>query len=69
MVKARVGIRIKEAVVGNKSNNRSQDLVQLTEKYNVFCKQLKALIISLKGHYASMAQVTKTRQEVRSLVA
>ena len=48
MGKTRVGVRLKEAVGGKKSHNRSEDLVQLTEKYNVFCKRLKALIASLK---------------------
>ena len=57
MRKARVGVRLKEAVGGKKSHNRSEDLVHLTEKYNVFCKKLKALIAALKGNYASMHQL------------
>ena len=64
MVKARVGVRLKEAVGGKKSHNRNQDLVQLTERYNGFCKRLRALIQSLKGHYGSMHQLAKTRLEV-----
>jgi hypothetical protein len=69
MVKARVGVRLKEAVVGTtQSKNRSADLSQLTEKYNDFCKKLRGLITSLKGHYASMHQLQKTRLEVNSLV-
>ena len=65
MGKARVGVRLKEAVGGKKSHNRSEDLVQLTEKYNDFSKKLKALIAALKGNYASMHQLAKTRLEVR----
>jgi hypothetical protein len=69
MVKARVGVRLKEAVVGTtQSKNRSADLSQLTEKYNDFCKKLRGLITSLKGHYASMHQLQKNRLEVTILV-
>ena len=64
MVKSRVGVRLKEAVGGKKSHNRSQDLVALTERYNGFCKRLHALIDTLKKHYASMHQLNKTRLEV-----
>jgi hypothetical protein len=65
MGKARVGVRLKEAVGGKKSHNRSQDLVKLTEQYDVFCKRLRALIVALKAQYASMHQIAKTRLEVR----
>jgi hypothetical protein len=67
MGKARVGIKLKEAVGGKKSLNKSADLEQNKERFNTFTKKLKGLIISLKAHYASMAQLSKTRLEVRSL--
>ena len=65
MAKARVATRVKAAVGGQKSLNTSQDLVQLTERYNVFCKRLQGLIAALKAHFQSMQSVAKTRYSVR----
>ena len=65
MAKARVGIKLKEAVGGKKSLNKSADLEQNKERFNTFSKKLKQLITTLKAHYASMAQLAKTRLEVR----
>jgi hypothetical protein len=68
MAKARVGIKLKEAVGGKKSLNKSADLEQNKERFSAFSKKLRALIIGLKAHYASMAQLAKTRLEVRFYV-
>ncbi len=65
MAKARVGVRIKDAVGGKKSHNTNQDLVQLHVKYNVSIKRLKGLIVALKTHYQSMQGIAKSRFEVR----
>jgi hypothetical protein len=66
MGKARVGIKLKEAVGGKKSLNKSADLEQNKERFNTFSKKLKGLIISLKAHGVSMSQLAKTRLEVRA---
>ena len=66
MAKARVGLKLKEAVGGKKVRNQSEHLAQLTERFHVFSKRLRQLILSLKGHYASMHQLAKTRMEVRT---
>jgi hypothetical protein len=68
MGKARVGIKLKGAVGGKKSLNKSADLEQNKERFNAFSKKLKGLIISLKAHDASMAQLARTRLEVRRLI-
>ena len=66
MVKTRVGVRLKDAVQrGKKSHNKSEDLARLTQRYDVFSKNLRALIAALKGNFASMQQLARTRQEVR----
>ena len=67
MAKARVATRVKAAVGGQKSLNTSQDLVQLTERYNVFCKRLQGLIAALKAHFQSMQSLAKTRYSVRKI--
>eukprot|EP00934_Nitzschia_sp_Nitz4_P005375 Nitzschia sp. Nitz4//scaffold15_size197535//49146//50929//NITZ4_001565-RA/size197535-augustus-gene-0.204-mRNA-1//1//CDS//3329537676//5365//frame0 len=64
MVKPRVASRMKAAVGGKKSHNESQDLVYLTEKYNIFCRRLQALIESLKQNYSAMQALAKSRQTV-----
>lgn len=64
MVKTRVSTRFKTAV-GGKSHNRSEDLEQLAEKYNVFNKNLKCFIAILKQHSAAMEALTKSRIEAR----
>jgi hypothetical protein len=65
MAKTRVATRLKDAVGGKKSHNQSQDLVQLTEKYNVFVKRLQGLIIAVKSHFAAMQTIAKSRYTVR----
>lgn len=65
MVKHRVGVRLKTAVGAKKSLNHDENLTQLTARYQAFCKRLRALIVALKAHYASMHHVAKTRHEVR----
>ena len=67
MVKTRVSTRFKSAV-GGKSLNKSEDLKQLTEKYNAFNKTLKSFIGVLKQHYAAMEALTKSRMEARTKV-
>lgn len=65
MAKTRVATRVKAAVGGKKSYNESQDLVNLTEKYNAFVKRLQGLIAALKEHYGAMQTIAKTRYTVR----
>ncbi|KAL3942093.1 MAG: hypothetical protein SGBAC_003660 [Bacillariaceae sp.] len=68
MVKTRVSTRFKSAV-GAKSHNKSEDLQQLTEKYEGFNKCLKSFIGVLKQHYAAMEALTKSRMEARKTMA
>jgi hypothetical protein len=69
MGKTRVGAIVREAV-GTKgsANNQSADLQALTDKYKVFCKNVKGLVNSLHQHHATLAQIGKTRLAVRLLV-
>jgi hypothetical protein len=62
--KARVGVRIKEAV-GKNSLNRSSDLDQLTQQFNALQEKQKKLIISLKTQHAAILQLSKSRIMVR----
>lgn len=64
MAKSRVGVRLKDAVGGGKSHNRSADLEQLTSSFNVLKKRIATLIAALKNHHASMMQLSKTRLQV-----
>jgi hypothetical protein len=66
MAKSRVASRVK-AAVGGKSLNESQDLVKLTENYNVFVKRLQALVAALKQHFQSMNALATTRYAVRRI--
>lgn len=54
--------------VGTKgsTNNQSADLQALTDKYKVFCKNVKGLVGSLHQHHATLAHIGKTRLAVRS---
>lgn len=65
MMKTRVSTRLKTAVAG-KSLNKSEDLKQLTEKYNAFNRNLKSFIGVLKQHYSAMEALTKSRIEART---
>ena len=67
MGKARVGVRLKEAVGAKKSHYKSEDLAKLNEKYDVFTKQLAGLIAALKAHNASQVEYSKTRFQVRRI--
>lgn len=64
MGKARVGVRLKEAV-GKNSLNRSADLDQLTQQFNALQEKQKNLIIALKTQHASILQMAKSRLMVR----
>ncbi len=66
--KSRVGLRLKEAIGGSKSLNRSADLVALTERYQAFVKKVQSLIIALKNQHGSLVRLQKTRTEVRRLM-
>lgn len=56
MGKARVGVRLKEAVGNKKSINRSEDLDGLTQKFNELQQKQKNLIIALKTHHAAIGR-------------
>jgi hypothetical protein len=62
--KARVGVRIKEAVNGGKSTNRSVDLEALTQRYQTMRKKLHLLINALRQNHALMVQLSKSRMNV-----
>ncbi|CAJ1959405.1 unnamed protein product [Cylindrotheca closterium] len=68
IAKTRVSTRFKSAV-GGKSHNKSEDLKQLTEKYDAFNKCLKSFLVVLKQHYAAMEALTKSRIEMAQHIA
>lgn len=65
MVKVRVATRIKEAVNGKKSMNRSVDLVALTQRYQVMKKKLNRLATALHKHHNLIKDISKSRLNVR----
>mmetsp|Transcript_7536 Transcript_7536/g.11397 ORF Transcript_7536/g.11397 Transcript_7536/m.11397 type:complete len:526 (+) Transcript_7536:175-1752(+) len=70
MVKSRVGIRLKESIVGaNKSSNRSGDLDALVERYKLLRSKLKALILALRNKHAIMTHVVKANEDVANQIA
>ena len=66
MGKTRVGVLLRESVGGNKSTNKSADLVTQIQKYNEFVKQLKGMIDALKVYHANLAKMDASRSEVRT---
>lgn len=64
MGKARVGVRLKDAVGGGKSNNRSADLDGLTQRFKVMKQRLTCLIAALRRHHSLMVEISKSRINV-----
>lgn len=64
MAKTRVGVLLRESVGGGKSSNRSADLVSLSEKYQVWCKKVRSLILSLERHQVLMGRMQESRAAV-----
>ncbi len=62
--KARVAVRIKEAVNGGKSHNRSVDLDALTQRFHVMRKKLALLLNALRRHHSLIAEMSKSRTSV-----
>jgi hypothetical protein len=62
--KARVAVRIKEAVGGGKSHNRSVDLDALTQRFHVMRKKLALLLNALRRHQSLIAEMSKSRTNV-----
>ena len=62
--KARVGVRLKEAIGGAKSNNRSADLDGLVTKYNSLKQKLGSLQAAVKSHHGAMVQLHRARLQV-----
>mmetsp|Transcript_21990 Transcript_21990/g.32479 ORF Transcript_21990/g.32479 Transcript_21990/m.32479 type:complete len:457 (-) Transcript_21990:131-1501(-) len=68
MVKARVATRIKEAVNGKKSTNRSIDLVALTQRYNVMKKKINRLATALHKHHSLIKEMSNSRLNVAAQI-
>lgn len=66
MTKARVGLRLKEALHVTKAQSRSADLEPLAERYNLFSKKLKDLISLLENQRASVLKYNYDRLKVSS---
>lgn len=66
--KARVGVRLKEAVNGGKSHNRSVDLEALTQRFNVMRKKLAFLVCALRRHHSLIVEMSKSRLNVSSVL-
>lgn len=64
MGKARVGVRLRESMGGNKSSNKSSDLTALTQRYRAFTKRIRALVVALKAQHESMLKMEASRQQV-----
>jgi hypothetical protein len=65
MAKTRVGVLLKEKV-GKPSSNQSADLISLAQKYQVWCKKIRSLVVSLERHYQAIGHMQATRTQVRA---
>jgi uncharacterized protein YlxW (UPF0749 family) len=64
MAKKRVGVLLRESIGGNKSTNKSSDLVALTQRYVEFTKKIRAVVDALKAQHACMIQMEESRLKV-----
>jgi hypothetical protein len=62
--KTRVAAILREKVGSKSSANKSADLKTLTEKYQLFCKNVGRLAQALRQHLGSLQQIEKTRSLV-----
>jgi hypothetical protein len=66
MAKTRVGVLLKEKV-GKPSSNQSADLISLAQKYQVWCKKIRSLVVSLERHFQAIGHMQATRTQVRAV--
>ena len=62
--KARVAVRLKDAVSGGKSQNRSVDLDALSERFTLMKKKLVMLVNALRRHHTLIVEMSKSRTSV-----
>mmetsp|Transcript_32300 Transcript_32300/g.59404 ORF Transcript_32300/g.59404 Transcript_32300/m.59404 type:complete len:104 (-) Transcript_32300:1838-2149(-) len=62
--KSRRVLQVKEAIGRKKSQNRSADLIALTDQFNELKSELKKLVVALKNQHASMEALAKSRAQV-----
>ena len=67
MGKARMGVAVRDAFKGGKTGSRSADLQKLYQNYQVWCKQIAAMVQALRAHQQSMLHIEKTRTAVSLL--
>jgi len=58
---------LREKVAGSKSSNQSANLVSLNQKYQEWCKLLRALIVALQKHCDAITALRDSRAAVRYL--
>lgn len=67
MGKTRVGQIVRESVGTNNQGtgmNAHDDLKQLTDKYMVYCKKVRALASALQKHIAILTEYNQSRSNV-----
>ena len=64
-----MGVVVRETLGGNKSSSRSSDLQKLYQNYQVWCKQIAALVQALTAHQQSLLHIEKTRTGVSFLIS
>ena len=63
-----MGVTVRDALKGGKSGSRSADLQKLYQNYQVWCKQISALVQALRAHQQSLLHIEKTRTAVSFLM-
>jgi len=64
MGKTRIGVVVRESLGGNKSSNRSVDLLNLSQKYRDWCKKMRGLVGALQAHHDTMLKMHASRAAV-----
>ena len=68
MISTRVGIQIREALLGSKSSNENKDLAVMVKKFDAYKVRLSALVKALDAQFIAMKQLNESRLLVRSPV-
>lgn len=64
MVKARIGRRLKEIIMGNESSNKKTDLELLAGEFNQMKLRIRQLIEALQAQHELFLRINEARLQV-----
>ena len=69
MISTRVGIQLREALLGTTSSNENKDLAATVEKFNAYKLKLNSLVKALHAQHSAMKHLNESRLLVSECIS